>query len=197
MGLFTKWLGSPLTGRWIKENGESFNLADSAYLTDLSEPTEAAFRKRSYFVAHMRESVSNGDVYYYSFTAPSDKHIVVYTRTFRAGDGPVQLDVVAGATYTPGTPLIPTNLYTGGPASGLVATAGATDVTGGITIPNDYLFGAGNNTAVGSAGEAGLPTILPPDIDLLLKVTNLASGTNPGIRIALAYTEVVIPDDLV
>lgn len=197
MGVFSKWLGFPITGRQIKENGDAFNVADSAFLTDLSEPTEAVFRKRGYFWSHLREDVSGSTPYYYYFKAPSDKHVVVYAREMSAGEGPVRLETVVGATFTPGsgTLVAPINLFTGGPAAGLIARAGVTGVAGGMTMPADYLFGAGNKAA--TAGSNALPTILPPGLEIILKITNEADGVNPGIRLALAYTEVVIPDDLV
>lgn len=199
MGRFNNWLRDllPRTGRMIKENGEVFNEADSEFLNDLSEPTDAVFRKRGYFWSHLREDVSGATPYYYYFKAPSDKHVVVYARTLEAGEGPVRLETVVGATFTPGSGTLvpPINLFTGGPAAGLIARADVTGVTGGMTMPADYLFSAGNKVA--TAGSNALPTIVPPDLEIFLKITTESEGVNPGIRLALAYTEVVIPDDLV
>lgn len=175
------------TGRILREDSSIINEADMKWLQDLSDPTAMVFRKKGFFIGHLRESVASSNVHYYSFTTPADKYIAVYIRTLDAGEGPVRLENVVGATFTPGNPLTPVNLFTGGPASSMTITEGATNVLGGTTIPNDFLFGAGNKVA--TAGSSGLPTVLPPNLTVLLKVTNESGGVNPGIRLALAWTE--------
>ncbi|MBN46220.1 MAG: hypothetical protein CMH23_07075 [Methylophaga sp.] len=185
----------PKVGRRIRENAQLWNEADWGFLQDLNDPRGHVFRKRGFFWSHLRENVANGDVYYYSVVTSSTKHTIIYTRDLSAGEGPVKLENIIGATYTPGTAIAPINLFAGGPSCDLAITAGATGVSGGVTVPVDFLFGAGNKAAV--AGSAGLPTIFPPNTTLVLKLTNEAVGTNPGIKLALAFAEIVIPDDLV
>lgn len=185
----------PKSGRRVRENAELWNEADWGFLSDLNDPRGHVFRKRGFFWSHLREAIASADEYYYSFVMSATKHTAVYIRDLSAGQGPVRLENIAGATYTPGTPVSPFNLFTGGPAPDMVVTAGATGVSGGTAIPVDFLFGSGNKTAV--AGGAGLPTLFPPGTSLLLKLTNEAAGTNPGIRLALAFAEVVIPEGLI
>ncbi len=182
-------------GRRIRENAELWNEADWGFLQDLSSPAGHVFRKRGFFWSHLRESVSSANEYYYSFVMSATKHTVIYIRDLSAGEGPVRLENMIGASYTPGTPAPAINLFAGGPSPEIVITAGATAVSGGTTIPVDFLFGVGNKSAV--AGGAGLPTIFPPGTELVLKVTNESGGVNPGIRLALAFAEVAIPSDLV
>lgn len=185
----------PRVGRLIKENGEAYLEADAGFLEDLSDPLRSVFRKRGYSLSSTRTDVANGNIYYYSIAAPADKHVVVFDRVLGAGEGPVSLDTIIGATFTPGTPLTPQNLFLGGPAAGTVVTSGATGVTGGTTVPSDWLFSAGNKQA--TAAAAGLAGILPPSTSVLFKITNTSGGTNPGIRLALQFAELDIPSDLI
>jgi len=185
----------PKTGRRLRENSEVWNESEWGFLSDLSDPRGHVFRQRGFFWSHLRESVASANEYYYSFVMSATKHTIIYIRDLSAGEGPVRLENIGGATYTPGTPSNPINLFAGGASPDLAITAGATGVTGGVAIPVDFLFSTGNKAAV--AGGAGLPTIFPPNTELLLKVTNESVGANPGIKLALAFAEVAIPNDLV
>ena len=185
----------PKSGRRVRENAELWNEPDWGFLNDLADPRGHVFRKRGFFWSHLRESVASSDEFYYSFVMSSTKHTVIYIRDLSAGEGPVRLENMVGASYTPGTSAPPFNLFAGGPAPELAITAGATGVSGGTVIPVDFLFSVGNKAAV--AGSAGLPTIFPPSTELVLKVTNESVGVNPGIRLALAFAEVVIPEGLI
>lgn len=185
---------APKTGRHRRESGAVVNTADTDYARSLLDPTSVVLRKQGYFFQDTRLDVSNNDVFHYLLRAPSDKHVVIFNRDLRCGEGPVVFDTIVGATFTDGTPIIPTNLYTGGPAAGMTVQKGLTDVSGGTVIPADYLFGAGNREP--TAAESGLPTILPPDTEIIARITNDGAGTNPGIRFALALAEIDIPDDI-
>jgi hypothetical protein len=186
----------PVTGRKIKENGDMLAAADAEFLADLIDPTASVFRKRGFFWSDLRTSVAAGNVFYYAFTLSQTLHTVVYVRELSAGQGPVQLDNIVGGTWSGGTvDNQPINLFAGNPGSDMVITEGVTYDGGGVTIPIDYIFSAGNKSAV--AGTAGLPTIFPPGVELLLKLTNIGLGTNPGIKLSLAFTELEIPNDLI
>lgn len=182
-------------GRRVRENLESWNRADWGFPQGLMDPSGHVFRGRGFFWSNLRTAVPAGDEYYYSLTFSATKHTIIYIRDMSAGEGPVRLESIIGPTFTPGGVANPINLFAGRAAPDMAVTAGATGVSGGTTIPVDYLFSAGNQTAV--AGSAGLPTIFPPHTELLLKVTNESAGVNPGIRLALGFAEGVIPGDLV
>ena len=167
-------------------------ISDSDFLASIANPVWGTFRKRGFFWSDLRLSVPNSDVYYYSFVSSSDKHTVIYGRNLAAGEGPVAMDLLFGATYTAGTPDPPINLFAGGPPCDAVFTNGCTDVSGGVVSNVDYLFSAGNNSAV--AGSGGQPTIFPPDTELLIRLTNTSAGNNPGIQLQLAFVEINIPD---
>lgn len=186
----------PTTGRKIRENGESFNVADAEFLVDLDNPTGEVFRKRGFFWSDLRLSVASGNVFYYAFTLSTTLHTIIYVRELSAGEGPVQLENIIGGSYTAGTVLPnPINLFAGSPSADMQIVKGVTFGGGGTVIPVDYLFGVGNKGAV--AGSAGLPTIFPPGTELLLRITNSSAGVNPGIKLSLAFVEVEIPNDLV
>lgn len=193
-----EWLGlaHPVTGRKIKEDGNRINVADTEYSRSLLESFSVVARKQGYFFQDLRENVSNGDVYYYRLKAPSDKHIVIYAREISSGEGPVRFEtVVLPDSFTAGTIVTPTNLYTGGAPGTSEFEKGVIPV-GGITIPADFIFGAGNKSGT-AGGSASLPTIIPPNVEIFAKITNEAAGTNPGIRFALAFAEIDIPDIIV
>lgn len=190
-------LAHPQTGRRYKDSpaGDVVNVADTEYIRSLLDASSVAARKQGFFMQDLRESVSNNDVYYYRLKAPADKHLVVFSREVTSGEGPVRFEtVVAPSSFTSGTMIIPTNLFTGGAASTAEFEKGVVP-TGGVTIPADFLFEAGNKK--GTAATSNLPTILPPSTEIFAKITNESSGTNPGIRFALAYAELLIPDTLV
>lgn len=182
----------PRQGKMIRNNGEIVNQADAIYLESLGDATSNVFRGRGFFWQHTRENLVQNDEYYYSFSIPAGVYAVVYSRTLEAGQGPVRLESVVGASFTGGTAVSAVNLLTGGAAAQVTALAGVTGVTGGVTIPNDFLFGGGNK--VGVAGATKFPTIVPPNVDFLLKVTNEATGTNPGVRVALVFVEIPAAD---
>lgn len=185
----------PITGRKRQESGEVVNVADTEFTRSLLESTSVVLRKQGYFFQHLREDVTQNNVYYYRVKAPSDKYLVIFSRNLSAGEGPVRFEtVVQPSSFTPGTTITPTNLYTGGPASTSEVERGVVP-TGGVTIPADFLFGAGNK--VGTAGASNLPTVIPPGVEIFAKITNESEGVNPGIRFALAFGELDIPDILV
>lgn len=182
----------PITGRQVKETGVYVNVADTEFLRSLLDPTAVVARKQAYFFQDLREGLSTNDVFYYRLKAPADKHLVIYNRDIRAGEGPVRFETVVGVTsFTPGTPRTAVNLFTGGPATTAELESGVVP-NDGIEIPADFLFGAGNATP--TAASSGLETIIPPGVEIFAKITNEAAGTNPGIRFALAYGELDIPD---
>lgn len=186
-------LESPKTGRRRKEDATVYNEADAGYAESLLLPRSVVLRKQGYFFQDLRLSVAAANVYYYRLKAPIDKHLVIFVREITAGEGPVTFEtVVTPTSFTPGTMITPTNLFTGGAASTAEVEKGVVP-TGGATIPADYLFGAGNKSATASSGAA-LPTILPPGLEIFGKITNGTTGPNPGIRFALAYGEIDIPD---
>lgn len=181
----------PQTGRTAQESGVTVNVGDTEFIRSLLSPSSIVARKQGYFWQDLRESIATSDTYYYRLKAPSDKHLVILNREINAGEGPVRFEtLVLPSSFTPGTMITPTNLYTGGPASGAEVEKGVVP-TGGTLIPADFLFGAGNKT--GTAGSSQLPTILPPGLEIFAKITNESAGTNPGIRFALAYGEVIMP----
>lgn len=169
-------------------------ITDIDFLENLSNPVYASYRKRGFFWSDLRTSVVAADEYYYSFVFSSQHHTVIYGRNLSAGEGPVEMNLIVGATYTPGTLKPAFNLYLGAPAPDLVVTRGVTGVAGGASSLVEYAFGAGNNSAV--AGSGGQPTIFPPGAAALVKLTNHALGTNPGILLQLAFVETEIPDNL-
>lgn len=189
-------LQTPETGRKYKEDATVVNVADTEFARSLLEPSTIALRKQGFFFQHLREGIPNNDEYYYRLKAPATKHAVIYTRELAAGEGPVRFETVINpSSYSAGTIVPSVNLYTGGPSAETVVEAGVVPV-GGITIPADYLFGTGNKQGTAGSG-AGIPTIIPPNVEIFAKFTNEATGTNPAIRFALAFAEIEIPDILV
>lgn len=183
----------PITGRQFREDGSVVNVADIAGLKSLLDPPSISARKQAYFFQDLRESIAQGDVYYYRFKAPADKHIVIFNRDIRVGAGPVRFETVVGVTsFTPGAPRNSVNLYTGGPSGTAEIEAGAIPADG-TEIPADYIFSEGNNNSP-TAASNDLVTILPPGLEIFTKLTNEAQGTNAGIRFALAFAEVLVPD---
>lgn len=178
----------PRNGRMIKENGNYFNEANYLSALGLENPSLNVLKQRTFFWQHLREEIPSANEHYYAFVMPADKYVLVYTRLLESGQGPVRLESVVGATFDNGTPISPVNLFTGGPAAETTMDSGVINVVGGTVIPNDFLFGAGNK--VGVAGGSLAPTIVPPGVTFLLKVTNEATGTNPGIRLALVFAEI-------
>lgn len=160
------------------------------YLSGITNPANLVYRGMAFTWSDLRLAVPNADVYYYSFVTSPTKHTVIYNRSLEAGEGPVDLDIIFGATFTPGTPASAINLIAGEPNADIQITKGATGVTGGVVSPVAHLFRAGSNTPV--AASSGLPTIFKPNTTLLARITNTAAGTNPGILFALAFAEVVI-----
>lgn len=160
------------------------------YLLGITNPTNLVYRGMAFTWSDLRLAVANADVYYYSFVTSPTKHTVIYNRALEAGEGPVDLDLIFGATFTVGTESSAINLIAGEPAGEIQITKGVTNVVGGVVSPVAHLFRAGANTPV--AASSGLPTILKPGTTVLARVTNSALGTNPGILFALAFAEVVI-----
>jgi len=170
--------------------------SDSEFLANLSNPVYASYRGRGFFWSDIRLAVPSDDVYYYLFRFPALLHTVIYGRNLSAGEGPVAMDLLFGATYDDpsGTLDPPINLFLGKPASQTVVYNGITGVSGGIESKVDHLFSAGNNSAV--AGSGGQPTIFPPGVELLVRITNNSLSANPGIQLQLAWVEQTIPNDL-
>lgn len=164
------------------------------YLSAITNPANLAYRGMSFTWSDLRLAVPAADVYYYSFVTSSTKHTVIYNRALEAGEGPVDLDLIFGATFTPGTASSAINLIVGEPAGEIQITKGVTNVVGGVVSPVAHLFRAGSNTPV--AASSGLPTILKPGSAILGRITNSALGTNPGILFALAFAEIVIPTQI-
>lgn len=164
------------------------------YLLSLINPTSLVYRGMAFTWSDLRLSVASADVYYYSFATSPTKHTVIYNRAFEAGEGPVDLDLIFGASFTPGAPASAINLIAGEPNAELQITKGASGVSGGAVSPVAHLFDAGSHRPV--AASSGLPTILKPSTTLLARITNSAAGTNPGILFALAFAEIKIPENI-
>lgn len=194
MGRFTDWLlrQQPVSGRMINEDGGIINEADLNELRALTDPLLATFRGQAYFYQHRFDLAAQPGSYSIAFTTSPTKHTAVYSRQLTSGQGPVELVNIIGATFTDGAAGSPVNLFAGKPAAQTAVSNGVTGITGGVTIPNDYAYSTGNNTAVGTAGPAGLPTILPPSTTIILQVINRHNGTNSA-RLAIAFAELVIP----
>lgn len=194
MGRFTDWLlqQQPRSGRAVNEDGEFINEADLSEFGALTDPLLATFRGQGYFYQHRFDLATQPGGYSIAFTTSPTKHTVVYSRLLTSGQGPVELVNIIGATFTDGTAGTPVNLFAGKPAAQIVVSNGVTNIAGGTVIPNDYAYSTGNNTAVGTAGPAGLPTILPPSTNIILQVINRHNGTN-NARLAIAFAELAIP----
>lgn len=183
------------SGKLVKDNFEAWNEADWGFLQDLASPFGAVLRKRGFFWVDLKLNLASEETYYYSFEFSQVKHTLVFARPFAAGEGPIKLEIMSGATFTPGTASPIMNSYIGEAGPDLVITKGATNVVGGLVTFIDYLFSAGNLTSV--AGSINLPTVFNPSDSMLLKITNKGTGTNPGIKVGLEFTEVEIPEGLV
>lgn len=164
------------------------------FLLGITDPANLVYRGRAFTWSDLRLLVPQNDVYYYSFTTSATKHTAVYNRVFDAGEGPIRLDIVFGATFTLGASSSAINLIAGEPGPDIAITKGVTSVVGGATSLVGYDFASGNKSAV--AAPAGLPTIFKPNTTFLAKVTNLSSGTNPGILFSLAFAELLIPEHI-
>lgn len=184
---------TPRSGRLVNEAGALVNEADVLLASGVLEPSAVVLRKQGYFFQDLREDVASGNVYHYRLKAPADKHLAVYVREITAGEGPVRFEtVVQPSSFTPGTTITPVNLYTGGPAAAAEVEKGVVP-TGGVVIPADFAFGAGNKQST-AGGSAALPTVLPPGVEIFARITNESAGVNPGIRFALAFAELALPD---
>lgn len=194
MGRFTDWLFSqhPRTGRIVNEDGEFINEADLNELRALTDPLLAAFRGQAYFYQHRFDLSAAPASYSIAFTTSATKHTAVYSRLLTSGQGPVELVNIIGAAFTAGAAGSAVNLFAGKPAAQIAISNGVAGITGGVTIPNDYAYSTGNNTAAGTAGPAGLPTILPPSTNIILQVINRHNNTN-NARLAIAFAELTIP----
>lgn len=184
----------PFSGRRMRENATAWNEADWGYLQDLMSSQGDTFRKRAFFWSNFREDVAASNVHYYSFAFSQTKHTIIFIRELAAAEGPVRMNAVFPVSYTPGTEINPFNLFIGSAGPDLVITTGVTDVVSAGENLVDYLFSAGNKSAV--AGGSGLPTIYPPGFEVLVKLTNESTGTNK-IKLSMAIVELEIPDDLV
>lgn len=184
----------PFSGRRMRENATVWNEADWGYLQDIMSSQGATFRQRAFFWSHFREGVSSGNIHYYSFAFSPTKHTVIFIRELAAAEGPVRMEAVFPVSYTAGSEVNPFCLLVGSPGSDLTITTGVTDVVPAGSNLVDYLFSAGNKSAV--AGGSGLPTIYPPGMQVLVKLTNESSGDN-AIKLSMALVELEIPDDLV
>lgn len=188
-------LQTPETGRKLKEDADALNVADVYYADSVADPSSVALRKQAFFTQELRESLSQGNVHYYRLKAPADKDLIIFNREISTGQGPVRFETLIQPTsYTPGTVIPPVNLFTGGPASTAEFESGVVPV-GGITIPADFVFSAGNKQ--GTASSSQIPTVLPRGLEIFAKLSNEGQGTNPGIRFSLAFAEVDLSDVLV
>lgn len=188
---YLQWL-LPTTGRKITEDGGVINEADLDELRALTDPLLATFRGQAHFYQHRFDLPVAPGSYSIAFTTSATKHTVVYSRLLSSAQGPIELVNIVGATFTPGTPGTSTNLFAGKPAADIAISNGVTGITGGVTIPNDYAYSLGNNTAVGTAGPAGLPTILPPSTTIILQTINRSNQVG-NARLAIAFAEFTIP----
>lgn len=194
MGRFSDWLlrQQPTSGRMINEDGGIINEADLNELRALTDPLLATFRGQAYFYQHRFDLAADPGSYSIAFTTSATKHTAVYSGRLTSGQGPIELVNIIGATFTAGSPGNSTNLFAGKAAAQMAVSNGVTGITGGEVVPNDYEYSTGNNTAVGTAGPAGLPTILPPSTSIILQVINRHNGAN-NARLAIAFAELIIP----
>lgn len=192
MGRFSDWLLSqqPISGRIVNEDGGIINEADLMELRALIDPAVAALQGRA-FIVQTRFDVAAGASYDVSFKSSLTKHTAVIARTLTGAQGPIQLDNVIGGTVSGGTTLTAANLFTLKPTSDLVAKTGVT-ITGGVVVPNDYEYSTGVNRATGTASPAGAYTILPPALDIALRITN-DSAQSVNSRLAIVFIEFILP----
>lgn len=152
------------------------DMLDSSLYRWLANPSSHVFEKALFSWSDFRVSVASGDVYYYSYSLGDKKDVILFSTELVVSEGPVIISSIAGATFTPGTPVDVLNAWSGQPNAMMEVTAGATSVVGGIENIFGYFPGGGNK--IGGLSEVGGLSIAPRGSSGLLKIHNQGSGTN-------------------
>ena len=149
-------------------------------------------REKGFSVSHRFEGVGDGDPADLYLSNPSDSGKYVFLVVVRAvSQGKAYVDLYHGVTVTTaGTSLTPVNLFRGSTASSVVSAeyGGTYDISGATHILSDLCPGGYGVKPLGDAIEVGESAVIPPGLDLLVRVTNV-SGMAQDIAIKVSWWE--------
>lgn len=175
MGLLTRLKQlNPITGRYIRENGRTVNVADMvdagiAYQTGVG----------TVYVASDRATLAAGASEYYELRVPLGRCVRAYNRTISVGGGDFEVDLV-DADFTPGTTEIvhsPMNRRFLGPPEAKIYK-GVTGVTNESILEYGYIPAEEGKKSPGSIGTDGSFRVFCEGESGLLRITNTNSETH-------------------
>lgn len=126
--------------------------------------------------------IAEGATYYYGFTVPPGRMIVIYSRELTLTEGRYHVDVVSSAGgYTGGTPALRTTLRAGAtPSLQSVIMAGVTPVGALTEVTNGFIdngLGQGSGIDAGGTDDESVIKMFPEGSSLLRVEQVEGSGT--------------------
>ena len=166
---------NPLSGRWIKEDGDTFNAADAWALADeYSVLTETILNGATLLSKRVEVTTEN---YYFGFIVPMGREFVLFDRQLTLGEGAYEIDTLTVPDgFTGGTAALKTTLKAG------AVSSVTTDLFCGVTPTNigtatlrdeDFIdngVGIGSGRASGGAQRDGVLRIFGAGSTGLLRV---------------------------
>ena len=137
------------------------------------------------------------DVKFVSFNIPSyvtDKFVALQTRTWKADESDIDLDILWNTSFSSGTPITIFNSYRGKETSVVEFTEDpVVDVTDSIIREQDFLSSGGSQGNNGSSGQLdpleGFRLYLPGE-HFVVRITNVSQNNN---TVLLGYRWVELP----
>ena len=152
---------------------------------DLGNPAVHAVNGTLFQLSHIADVPANS-TYWYSFTVPTDRDLILFKRDWAAEQNTFIIETWTGFTsYTPGTPIYPLNARVALGFGASTWTAGATDVVGGFGVLPDALFGS---IKTASYGDAGGMVVVDRGSEGLIKIQN-TGNQDSAFRIYLIFAE--------